>query len=140
MMTPADTVRALYAAISYPAGARPDFARLRELFLPNARLGVPHPHDREGIYWEDVEAWIADFERQLEGAAFGFREEELSSRELVYRDMAHVFSSYVAYISTMPDPMMRGLNSVQLMREPSGVWRVATIVWDIETPEAPLPF
>jgi hypothetical protein len=122
----------IYAMISGPAGPR-DWARQRAIFHPDAR---------------QVRTWIGEDGRpamkimdpaQYEAdttpffAANSFYEVEIGRRIDVFGNIAHVWSAYEARRS--PDdsePERRGINSIQLVRGPDGLWSVLFMVWDNE--------
>ena len=139
--TPAAIVAALYEAISFPPGGRPDWERLRTLFLADARLIPPQVSNPPVRRVADFETWMTESDRFLEASDLrrvGFRERELASRVEQFGDLAHVFSSYAGERADESVVTGRGINSIQLVRH-AGRWWVATIVWDIERPDRPIP-
>ena len=124
----------MYAMISGPAGPR-DWSRQLDVFHPDARqmrTGV----DGEGAPWikimspDQYRADVAPF-----FAANPFFEVEIARRIDVLGNMAHVWSLYEA--RTAPDdatPERRGINSIQLYRQPDGAWRIMSMIWDNERP------
>ena len=130
------TVDAVYAAISGPAGVERDWDAMRALYLPQARLTAIRA---DGIESGTLEEYIASKRDFL--VANGFCEGTLVNRILVYGDIAHVWSSYSGDW-TEPDGAVggtRGINSFQLRRDESGTWRIHSLLWQVETPEFPLP-
>ena len=64
-----------------------------------------------------------------------FFEVEIARRIDVLGNMAHVWSLYEA--RTAPDdatPERRGVNSIQLYRDPDLGWRIVSMIWDNERP------
>ncbi|MGA0606750.1 hypothetical protein ACO2Q0_12195 [Phenylobacterium sp. VNQ135] len=124
----------MYAMISGPAGPR-DWSRQRKVFHPDARqmrTGV----DGQGTPWikimspEEYEADVTPF-----FAANPFYEVEIARRIDTLGNMAHVWSLYEA--RTAPDdatPERRGINSIQLYRQPDGGWMIMSMIWDNERP------
>ena len=128
----AAVVDEMYAMISGPAGPR-DWSRQANCFLPDAR---------------QVRTWLADDGRparksmSLEDYARDttpffetndFHEVETSRRIDVSGNIAHVWSHYEARRS--PDdsiPERRGINSIQLFRDPDLGWRIIHMIWDNE--------
>lgn len=128
---------AVYAVISGPVGQERDFARMRTLFTPDARLSAIG-HDGT-IRGGTVEDYIARSGPSL--VAGGFTERGLTTRIEVYGDLAHAWSSYEGRF-TNPDGSagsVRGINSFQLVRQKDGRWLVQAIFWQAETPTNPLP-
>ncbi len=124
----------MYAMISGPAGPR-DWARQRAVFHPDARqmrTGV----DADGAPWIRIMS-PAEYEADVTpfSAANAFYEVEIARRIDVLGNMAHVWSLYEA--RTAPDDATferRGINSIQLYRQPDGGWRIMSMIWDNERP------
>lgn len=128
-------VDAVYAAISGPAGQPRDFAHMRTLFTPEARLTAIGANGLTGGTLDD---YIARSGETL--VSSGFTERGLVNRVEVYGDLAHVWSSYEGSF-TGPDGStgsVRGINSFQLVRQ-DGRWLVQSIFWQAEAPGRPLP-
>jgi hypothetical protein len=122
----------MYDSISGPRGQR-DWSRLKASFLPRARL---------------IRTWVDDKERpamlimsQEEYAhettpsfiARDFYEIETARRFDIFGNIAHVWSHYTAGTSRKDkDIERRGINSIQLFRDPDHGWRVIHMIWDNE--------
>ena len=122
----------MYAMISGPAGPR-DWSRQANCFLPDAH---------------QVRTWVDDDGRPQHKvmsldeyavntspffAAQDFYEVETSRRIDLFGNMAHVWSAYEA--RTSPDDAdveRRGINSIQLFRDPDLGWRIIHMIWDNE--------
>ncbi len=122
----------MYAMISGPAGPR-DWSRQANCFLPEAR---------------QVRTWVDEQGRPVKKAmsldeysrdttpffeANDFFEVETDRRIDRFGNMAHVWSHYEA--RTAPDdptPERRGINSIQLFRDPDRGWRIIHMIWDNE--------
>jgi hypothetical protein len=132
-------VDAMYACISGPAGPR-DWATQREIFHDEsrqARTGL----DAEGrptmivMGREEYEANVTPF-----FMANGFFEIEISRRIDVFGNMAQVWSVYEARTALTDDqPERRGINSIQLVRGPDGLWSILHMIWDNERPGLTVP-
>lgn len=139
---PEGIVLALYDAISGPAGAERDWARLRSLFDPRVRFLIGRwladpDHPRDAVYEWDLEGFIA--EGRAAWLEHGFWESEIGARIDRFGNVAHVFSAYESRVGTEDaEPIGRGVNSIQLLRY-GGRWWIVGIVWDVETPEATIP-
>ncbi|MBX7481541.1 hypothetical protein [Qipengyuania qiaonensis] len=125
-----------YAVIFGPKGAERDWDTMRAMYLPGARMTAMRP---DGIEICTVERYIAgkrDFLTQN-----GFSESTLVNRIEIYGDMAHVWSSYSGdWIEPEGNPgRTRGINSFQLRRDEEGNWRIHSLLWQVETPDLPLP-
>lgn len=136
--TPQSVVSALYGAISGPPGHDRDWARLRNLFLPDAHLRIVVESDgAERIGDWTVDAFIAHG-RELY-VEQGFWERELINRIDMFGNIAHVLSTYETRIGEeSSEPVARGVNSIQLLRL-GGRWWITAIVFHVEEPGSPIP-
>ena len=121
---------AVYAVISGPAGKPRDWARMRTLFAPEARLTAI---GSKGASGGTVEDYIAKSGPLLTQA--GFTERELARRVEIYGNLAHAWSSYEG---TGDKIRVRGINSFQLVKQ-NGRWLVQSILWQAENAATPLP-
>jgi hypothetical protein len=122
----------MYAMVSGPAGPR-DWSRQDKCF---------HAEARQCRTWIDERGRAAmkmmgldDYSRDTQPFfdANDFYEVETSRRVDVFGNMAHVWSNYEARRS--PDdiqPERRGINSIQLFRDPDQGWRIVSMIWDNE--------
>ena len=122
----------MYAMISGPKGPR-DWSRQANCFLPEARQ-VRTWIDDQGrpqklsMTLEEYEANTTPFFAEND-----FYEVETARRIDVFGNMAHVWSAYEA--RRTPDeepPERRGINSIQLFRDPDLGWRIIHMIWDNE--------
>ena len=122
----------MYDMISGPAGPR-DWSRQANCFLPEARqvrtwvdeAGQPQ---KLGMSLDEYEANTTPF-----FAANPFYEIETGRRIDVFGNMAHVWSNYEARRTPDEDPPeRRGINSIQLFRDPEFGWRIIHMIWDNE--------
>jgi len=122
----------MYAMISGPAGPR-DWSRQANCFLPDAHQ-VRTWVDEEGRPQRKVmslDEYAANTSPFFEAQAF--YEVETSRRIDLFGNMAHVWSAYEA--RTSPDDAdveRRGINSIQLFRDPDRGWRIIQMIWDNE--------
>jgi hypothetical protein len=66
-------------------------------------------------------------------AAHDFYEVEVARRVDLFGNIAHVWSAYEARRSPGDDqPERRGINSIQLFRDPEQGWRIVAMIWDNE--------
>jgi hypothetical protein len=133
-------VKALYEVISGDAGQKRDWDRFRTLFHSSARMIPTGKNPNTGAFGAFVltpEDYIKRSGPYLEKE--GFHEREIGRQTEVYGNIAHVFSAYEAKTKlTDKTPLMRGINSFQLLNDGKRWW-VVTIFWQQETPESPLP-
>jgi hypothetical protein len=122
----------MYAMISGPAGPR-DWSRQTNCFLPDARQVRTWIDDQGRAAKKSMT--LADYERDTTPffAANSFYEVETNRRIDCFGNVAHVWSGYEARRS--PDdnePERRGINSIQLFKDPDQGWRIIHMIWDNE--------
>jgi hypothetical protein len=120
----------MYAMISGPAGPR-DWSRQANCFLPDAR---------QVRTWLDEDGRPAKKSMGLDEyardttpffAVNPFYEVETERRIDRFGNMAHVWSHYEARRSPDdPSPERRGINSIQLFKDPDLGWRIIHMIWD----------
>jgi hypothetical protein len=125
-------IRGVYEVISGPPGQKRDFDRMRSLFAPGATMKAIGP---KGLHGGSVEDYINRNKDILE--KMGFTERELARRTEVWGGLATAWS---AYDGRTADGSFheRGINSFQLVKI-DGKWLVASILWQEEMPDNPLP-
>jgi hypothetical protein len=129
-------LQALYEVISFVEGGEPDWQRMASLFSPHARITRITPeatdyYDLRGF--QDMAKELLDL-----GIFTSFHERELVRSQRIFGGFAHVLSAYeTKQGESATEPFARGVNSLQLIREPDG-WRVLSLLWDEEGPEMPL--
>jgi hypothetical protein len=122
----------MYAMISGPKGPR-DWSRQAKCFLPEARQVRTwvDEHGRPQKLGMSLEEYSANTQPFFD--ANDFYEVETSRRIDLFGNMAHVWSSYEA--RRTPDeepPERRGINSIQLFKDPELGWRIIHMIWDNE--------
>lgn len=123
----------VYAVISGPAGQKRDWARMKNLFTPDARL---YAVGSSGLRGGSLDDYIANSGPSLERV--GFTERELTRRLEIFGNVAQVWSSYQG-TSSDGSVNVRGINSFQLARQPDGRWLVHSILSQAETPGLRIP-
>ncbi|MGE5413968.1 MAG: hypothetical protein ACM3NW_07330 [Syntrophomonadaceae bacterium] len=137
-------VTALYASVSHGPEYEPNWARLRALFLPAARIVPPLPAGGEAVPVLDPAAFEARIRRYIDGRRargerLGFAEREIARREHRFGNVCQVFSTYETRWSPHEaPPFARGVHSIQLVDD-GRRWWIAALVWDVERPERPIP-
>ena len=122
----------MYAMISGPKGPR-DWSRQANCFHPDAR------QIRTGIDADGRATFrsmgLDDYARDTTPffATNDFFEIEIGRRIDVLGNIAHVWSAYEAR-SSLDDaaPERRGINSIQLFKDPDRGWRIMAMIWDNE--------
>ena len=125
-------IRGVYEVISGPPGQKRDFDRMRSLFAPGATMKAIGP---KGLHGGSVEDYIARDKDILERE--GFTERELGRRLHVWDGLATAWSSYDGRTAN-GSFHERGINSFELVKI-DGKWMIASILWQEETPDNPLP-
>ena len=129
----------MYAMISGPSGPR-DWSRQANSF---------HPEARQIRTWIDADGRPAckimgldDYSRDTTPffAANDFHEIEIGRRVDLFGNIAHVWSAYEAR-TALDDavPERRGINSIQLFKDPERGWRIVAMIWDNERAGLELP-
>ncbi|HKC02467.1 MAG TPA: hypothetical protein VKC17_04105 [Sphingomicrobium sp.] len=122
----------IYAMISGPAGPR-DWSRQAKCFAADARQ-IRTWVDEHGRP-QRLSMSLADYEANTTRffAANAFYEIETARRIDVFGNIAHVWSNYEARNSLDDaEPERRGINSIQMCRDPGHGWRIVAIIWDNE--------
>ncbi len=131
--------KAVYDAISGPAGQPRDWARFRSLFVEGARLIPTGRAAQDGPIVArvfSVDEYIARATPALER---GFFEQEIGRIQERYGNIVHFMSAYESRRAAEdPTPFARGVNSFQLLFDGTRWW-VVTIYWQSETPDTPIP-
>jgi len=125
-------IRGVYDVISGPPGQKRDFDKMRSLFAPGATLKAIGP---KGLHGGSLEDYISRNSAILEKE--GFTERELGRRVEVWGGLATAWSAYDGRTAN-GSFHERGINSFQLVKV-DGKWLVASILWQEETPDNPLP-
>ena len=132
-------IAALYEVISGPAGQQRDWDRMRNLFVPGARLipAVYRPDSVPTLRQLSVEDYITRAGPMLEKN--GFFETEIARQVDQYGGVAQAFSTYESrHKAEDPAPFVRGINSIQLFNDGQRWW-VVTVLWEGERPDNPIP-
>jgi hypothetical protein len=132
------TVLAAYNVISGPAG-RHDWDRFKDLFAPGARL-IKTESGADGVVKTVVmtpDEFATESQKYLQENSFF--ERPIAQQTVVFRDIAHVFSTYEArHASADAEPFDRGINSIQLVRS-GDRWLIQTIFWQSADATHPIP-
>ena len=128
-----ELVPAFFAAVSFEAGGRPDYGRIRDLFIPEGLL------IRSGDV-SDVEGFIAPRQASVDsGALTEFSETEIEGVTQAFGNVAHRLCSYAKRGVLSGEAFSgRGLISTQFVLTPDG-WRISSMAWDDERPGLEIP-
>lgn len=128
-------INEMYAMISGPAGPR-DWTRQGNCFHPEARqirttIGADGVAELTIMTLDDYAANTAPF-----FASHDFYEIEIGRRVELFGTIAHAWSAYEArdWLDPAAAPERRGINSIQLTKDPELGWRIIAMIWDNERP------
>jgi hypothetical protein len=120
----------MYDVISFPEDGEPDWERMADIFLPQARLVRVTP---EGTDFFDLASFRAMATEMLDrGVYTSFFEAEVARKIDVFGSLAHVLSAYETKAHPRANACLaRGINSIQLLWD-GRTWRVLSLFWDEE--------
>ena len=136
---PAEVVRELYELVTFDAGATPDWDAVRALFVEEAVVVLRTGREEMTVF--TLEGFVDDFVRfieQYDVQRTGFRERVLELDGFAYRDIAHVRVRFDSHIPGSGREPGQGLDVFELVRR-DGRWRIASIVNERPTLDAPIP-
>jgi hypothetical protein len=136
---PDSLVRALYAAVTFDPGARPDWSFVRSMFHKDASIVLRATTDSTAIM--SVDGFVSDFVGFIDrfrADTSGFRERVVRVKPMVLGNMAHVLVLYEASIPTSPRPPQQGVDSFHLVRS-GGRWWITSIINEVLTRDRPAP-
>jgi hypothetical protein len=136
--SPEAIVAALYASVSHAPDASPNWERMRSIFLPVGMLVPPRKPDEAIFTVVDVDGFEERFKKSIAAAKekgsgpTGFYEKELSRRTDCFGNICQIFSTYESrHTESDAQPFVRGINSIQLVRDDQRWW-IASVIWDTE--------
>jgi hypothetical protein len=125
-------IEEMYAMISGTKGPR-DWSRQANCFHPDARQVRTwvEPGGRAAMKVMGLDDYARDTTPFF--AENDFHEIETGRRVDLFGNIAHVWSVYEAR-RALDDaqPERRGINSIQLFRDPDRGWRIVAMIWDNE--------
>ena len=142
---PADvkSIDAILAAMYQATGGNPgqprQWDRYRSLFTPDARLIAARPgaEGGAGAMFLTVGNYVDANRTYFEKG--GFFDKEVSRKMEAFGNIAHVWSTFESrHKSDDPAPYVRGINSIQLLKD-GGRWWIVNLFWDFEREDVPLP-
>ena len=133
------TIETLYSVISGDAGVERDWDLFKHLFHKDAKL-IPTGKTKEGKHlarYMTPEDYIKSSGKWL--FENGFHEVEMSRQTQTFGNITQVFSTYESFRKKDDkEPFMRGINSIQLMKDDERWW-VVNIYWTGERDYSPIP-
>lgn len=139
LQTAEGTVREIYRLVSFGPGQQTDWAKVRNLFLPEAVVVLRSSRTATRVF--SVDGFIQDFIRFDTLPAVvqnGFTETIVKLNATVLRDIAHIETVYDAHVPNAMRAPQRGVDFWALVRR-EGRWWIASVTNEIPTPDFPLP-
>jgi hypothetical protein len=131
-------ISALYEAISFEEGERPDLARFCSLFEKGARLVHAQVGDVERL---SLEEFVDRLDERAGASMAWLREREIARRQQRFGCIAQVFSTFEAELRMFGDAAprsFRGINAIQL-RHAADRWLITALLWTDESPDQAIP-
>jgi hypothetical protein len=135
---------ALYSSVSHDRETAPDWKRMRDLFLPRGIVVYRESPQESHVTVLSVKA----FQRQADEAIRAMKssgqssaviEREIARRVSCFGSVCQILSTYESrHARSDPTPFARGVNSIQVVADGER-WRIASIMWDTERPDNPIP-
>lgn len=132
-------IKAFYTVPAGEKGEPRDWDRYASLFSPDARMIPARGDDKGGAMamfvtiGEYVDLNKSYFEKG------GFRDTEVSRKVEQFGHIAQVWSTFESrHSSTDAEPYIRGINSIQLLKD-GDRWWIVNVFWDFESPDAKVP-
>jgi hypothetical protein len=131
------TIKSFYLLSSGGPGEARDWDRYRSLFLPESRLIAARPTETgAGAVVLTVTDFVAQNSKYLERG--GFFDREIGRRVETFGNMAQVWSTYESRHEPDGVPYVRGINSIQLLKD-GDRWWIVNVFWDFERADTPIP-
>lgn len=132
-------IKAFYDAPAGDPGVARDWARYVSLFVPDARFIPARAGDKgsAGAIFLSAGDYIEANKSYFEKG--GFNDKEIARRTESFGNIVHIWSTYESRRkSTDLVPYLRGINSIQLLKDGSRYW-IVNVYWDSERPDAQIP-
>ena len=133
------TINAFYAAISSDNGQSFDWDLYKYVMHPEAKL-VRYGPEKDGSYsttYYSADDYIKRYKKYMENV--GFYEKEIFRGEVTsFGNISHVWSGYASFEKSDKNPIIRGINSFQLLYDKERWW-VISAYYTRETPNNPIP-
>lgn len=131
-------LQVFYESLGFPEGKGPDWESFRNLFSSATSPCVRIAGD--SVMTMDRESFIAFFTGRItKGTLKSFEEKELSRSGEFYGRIAQVFSTYEKKMNLADGGTpVKGINSFSLYFR-NDRWWIASVVWQDESAEIPIP-
>ncbi len=137
--SPDSLVRALYTAVTFDPGRKPDWSYVRSMFHRDASIVLRVARDSTAVM--SVDGFVNDFVGFIDrfrADTSGFRERAVRIRPMILGNIAHFLVLYEASIPTSSRPPQQGVDSFHLVRT-GGRWWITSIVNEVLTRERLAP-
>lgn len=137
--TAENLVTELYKAVTFKAGEKVDWKRVKSMFLEQAVIVLRTSRDSSSVF--NVNGFVDDFVNfiyKYRVDTTGFSERIVKMKPMVFGDIAHVLVLYEAQIIGSKRTPQQGVDSFELIRR-NGRWWITTIVNEIPTKQRPVP-
>ena len=132
-------MKAFYEIPAGEKGQARDWERYCSLFTPDARM-IPargNPNGGAMAMYVNIADYIGLNKSYFEKG--GFRDTEVSRKVEQFGHIAQVWSTFESrHSSTDAEPYIRGINSIQLLKD-GDRWWIVNVFWDFEGPDSKLP-
>lgn len=135
---------ALYASVSHDSATEPNWARMRDIFLPVGMLVPPKNPKSDMFTVLDVDGFEQRVHESIaaakqKGDPTSFFEREIARKLDCFGNVCQAFSTYESRRAPTDDkPFVRGINSIQMVND-GHRWWIASVVWDTERADSPIP-
>jgi hypothetical protein len=135
---------ALYASVSHDSSTEPNWARMRNIFLPVGMLIPPKNPKSDMFTVLDVDGFEQRVREGMsaakqKGDPTSFFEHEIARKLDCFGNVCQAFSTYEARRAPSDEkPFVRGINSIQMVND-GHRWWVASVVWDSERADNAIP-
>lgn len=132
-------IKAFYEAPAGEPGQVRDWDRYLSLFVPDARLIAARQgaDGSAGAIFLAVGDYVAANKTYFEKG--GFQDKEVARRFEAFGNIVQVWSTYESrHRATDEKPYVRGINSVQLLKDSNRYW-IVNVFWDYEKPDVTIP-
>ena len=137
-------IAALYECVSHGPEYEPNWTRMRNVFIPVGMIVPPRKSTEDLFTVLNVDGFREHVQRALaaakeKGEPTSFFEKEVARRLDCFGNVCQAFSTYEARRAPFDQkPFATGINSIQLLNDGQRWW-VASITWDTERPNNPIP-
>jgi len=129
--SPENPVTEIYALVTFEAGERPDWEKVKSLFIDDAVIVLRTSRTAQTVF--SVEGFVNDFIKFINDAKCdetGFTENVLNVKSVEFGDIAHCFVAYEAHIPGRQMTPQQGLDSFQLIKK-DGEWKIVSIINEV---------